>query len=112
MNFKVFKMNDYDTVISHFSKQKTNEWYIKEFGYDSEEQPINEVDEIDAENGFWSECGVEETAKIIEKLKENEEIKFKRIGGCLWVWTTFKELIETLNESNYNEPFVVCSTEC
>jgi hypothetical protein len=111
MDLKIFKMNDFDTVISHLSKEDTNEWYKKEFGLDSDEQSINEVEELELTNGFWSECsGIVEIADIIEETKEGKEIKFKKMSNCIFIWTTFQELIE-LNKSNYNEPFVVCSTE-
>lgn len=112
MEFKVYKMNDYDTVISPLSKEETNEWYKKEFWFDDEDQSIEEISELEETEGFWEECGhMSEVLEILESLDQNGEARFKRMGSCMWVYVTFKELIEDSRKKNRTEPFVACSTE-
>lgn len=109
ITFRVYKMNDCDTVISCLSKEATNKWYQKECDADDEEQPIDGIKELELSNGFWSESDIGEVTNCINSLEERKEIKVKRLSGSLFIWTTFEEVI--LNMQDCQEPFVVCSTE-
>ena len=112
LELKVFKMNDIDTVISHLTKEDTNEWYKKECCIGDDEQPLEYVEELDLKQGYWSESGsIIEITDCVNSLKDGEELKIKKLSGYLFIWSTFQEEIESLNEQNYTEPFVVCSTE-
>ncbi len=109
ITFKVYKMNDCDTVISHLSLEATNEWYQKECDVDEEEQPVDGIKELELNNGFWSESNIGEVTNCVSSLEERKEIKVKKICGGLFIWTTFEELIANMQDCK--EPFIVCSTE-
>jgi hypothetical protein len=110
MNWKVFKMNDFDWVISPLSREETNEWYKKDLKIDDEDQPVDDVEECSEDGGFWSECDLSNIVDAIEHAKPDEEIKVKHTHGY-WIWTTFKDMIETYKDRDITEPDYICSTE-
>jgi hypothetical protein len=105
---KVYRMNDYDTVISDLSIEETNEWYKKEF--DSENE-IKDIKECTLDDGYWSEASLSDVVAELEFAENNYEIKAKKFSNTYWIWESFKESINRVEKNGYKKPILICSTE-
>lgn len=107
-NIFIYKMNDYEIFASTWSIEKTNNWYIENYG----ENDLLDVEICDIYNdGSWLET---KEIEDIKKLKDYNEIvdgqcskkpKFgdlREINGTTHKYVSFKEVIDSLD--NINEP--------
>lgn len=132
---KVFKMNDYEWVVSPLSKEETNEWYIKYVDCDAEDQLIEDVEECNIEtDGMWLE--IEDITKLKEiqrylrnllneKQIENKEqlLEIRKISdktsigdvikheGMWCEYVSFAEAIKRLNYDDITTPDFIATTE-
>lgn len=115
-NIKVFMMNEYDFVASKLDKKETNEWYKKEYEFDEEENPLEDVRECSLLNeGAW--C-VTNDEKDIVRLGENDEVKkdismtsigdLKREYCEVLKFTSFEEILKGWDSE---KPQVIASKE-
>lgn len=111
MNLKVFKMNDYDWVLSGLSREETNEWYKKEYGLfdDNDDQTLEDVVEETEKKGYFD--GIE-LLELLNKIESGKKVTCKKMYGEYFIWKTFKKTIEEhIKNNSYTEPYVICSTE-
>lgn len=123
-NIKVYKMNDYEWWASKLDKRETLDFYLKEMGMDEEDNPIEDIEEINIdEKGMWYETHDEED---LERLGDNDESihyedtprgkaripKFGdlwRIGGSVFKFISYREAIEKNGE--YKKPYMIACAE-
>jgi hypothetical protein len=110
MELKIYHVNEFDTVISHLSLEETNDWYKEEYELDDIDQPLEEVEEVNyTDDGYWEEHSAEEILDILKYLINDEEVKIKKMDECYFIFVSFQDIIDNLSE--YEEPYVLCSTE-
>lgn len=123
---KVFKMDDYEWWASKWDKGNTHDYYLKEYGLDKEDAPIEDIQEcnLDTEGMWWT---TEDPADI-ERLGDADEIiNYETINGRKVRKTKFGNLTRmfgngevhkfiSLREAlrrhgDFEEPFCLASTE-
>jgi len=116
---KVYKMNDYEWWASKWDKERTNEFYLKEYELDEEENPVEEIEEydLDKEGMWWDTIDKQDREKLgdadelIEKMDDGS-IKFgslMRRGIEVFKFISLREALE--RHGDFEEPFCLASTE-
>ena len=123
-DIKVYKMNDYEWWASKLSIQETLDFYLKETGLDEEENPLEDIKELDIDKeGMWWQTDAEED---LERLGEHDELvnyetvrgrrirkpkpgNLMRSGGEVFIFISYREAIQRNGE--YKEPYMIASTE-
>lgn len=123
-SIKVYKMNDYEWWASRLDPRETLDVYLKEYGLDEEDNPLEDIIECDIDKeGMWWETESEIDLKTLGDLDEivnYEEINGRarrrpkfgnlmRRCGSVFAYIPFREAIE--RNGIYEDPFMIASTE-
>lgn len=113
---KVFKMNDYEWWCSHEGLEEFYPWYLKEHGLDSEDNPLDDITELNIdEEAMWWLFDDEENLVRLEKELDGYDERCK--GGLgdierredgIAEMVTFRTAIKL--SGKYTEPFCLAST--
>lgn len=109
---KIYRMNDFDTVIAYSKKEAVN-WYFKEWNStDSKEEIAIECEqERKLSKTFWWNCrNPEELWDRAMKLNQGEEIKVSTWASDPAYLVSFQYVIENLLE-RLDIPGLICTTE-
>ena len=111
---KIYRMNDFDTVIA-YSKREAINWYFEnsETGDSKEEIAIECERETDLTEGYWWNCHYpEDLWERANKLNEykQEEIRVSKWAGDPAYWVTFQYVIDNLLDK-LEIPGIICTTE-
>lgn len=124
VDVKVFRMDDYEWWATKWDLERTHEYYIKEYGLDSEDCLIEDVRECDIDKeGMWWETEDEEDLKMIGDSDEiigfevvNGQTKAKvefgnlmRRSGEVYKFISLREALK--EHGDFTEPFCIASTE-
>lgn len=120
-NIKVYRMDDYEWWASKWDKEKTNNFFNKEYGTENE---IKYVEECDLDkDGMWYTTNNPED---IEELGDNDEIiSIKKANGMTKREVAFGDLMRRDGEvfkymsfrnvlklyDDFKDPFMIASTE-
>lgn len=123
-SIKVYKMNDYEWWASKLSPRETRDIYLKEYGLDEEDNPLEDIRECNInKEGMWWRTTDEKDLGTIGDLHEivnyenvigNAERKpmfgnLTRTSEDVFVYISFKEAIRRHGE--YEGPYRIASTE-
>ena len=116
---KVYRMNDYEWWASRWDIEKTNKFYLKDTGLDEEENPTEDIVELNIDKyGMWAMTGDKED---INKIGDSEEVMYKdqrgkihfgslkRMGDEVFKYISFREAIG--KDLEFTEPYCIASTE-
>ena len=109
---KIYRMNDFDTVIAWNKKQAIEHYFYEEYPDDDIETVEKECClERNLNKGFWWMSNEKEITDKINKLENyGDEIKVGRWACEICFWVTFKEVINKLLD-RVDIPGIICSTE-
>lgn len=121
----VYKMNDYEWWVSKWDKVRTNEWYLDFHGLAPDENPVDDVYEVDKDlEGMWVETlDIGDAAKfnnskdIFSKYQRvsssyDRKTRFgdlRIINGSFFKYIPFREAIEY--EGDFLEPYMISTTD-
>lgn len=120
-NLHVYKMNDCEWWLSHLSIEETRELFLKEYGLDEDECPIDEIYEEDI-NTFTRYDEVDYNnmnTELLLKFSKNkrEGIRYvdyngKKYDGIYNEWFEISNIDRILEiDGEYTEPYLVACTE-
>lgn len=120
-NLHVYKMNDCECWLSHLSIEETRELFLKEYGLDEDECPIDEIYEEDI-NTFTRYDEVDYNnmnTELLLKFSKNkrEGIRYvdyngKKYDGIYNEWFEISNIDRILEiDGEYTEPYLVACTE-
>lgn len=110
---KVFKMNECDLVASKQNKKETLDWYLKEYGLKENENPIEEVEELDLDKEcVWTETIEEKDIKKAKRIHPTSRVKKGDVKPFGSLYAKFVPLRKVLEQSKeFTEPYIIASTE-
>lgn len=120
-NLHVYKMNDCEWWLSHLSIEETRELFLKEYGLDEDDSPIDEIYEEDI-NTFTRYDEVDYNnmnTELLLKFSKNkrEGIRYvdyngKKYDGIYNEWFEISNIDRILEiDGEYTEPYLVARTE-
>ena len=113
---KVFKMNDYEWWCTHIGLKEFYTWYLKEYGLDTEDNPLDDIVECDLDNdGMWFEfkdeaniCRLEKELNGLNEVCKGGIGDIKRTSYGIIEMVSFRKAIDLIG---YDGPFCIGSTE-
>lgn len=123
-SIKVYKMNDYEWWASRLDPRETLDIYLKEYGLEEEDNPIDYISECDIDKeGMWWQTESEQDLKTLGDLDEivnYEEVNGRprrkpkfgnliRRYGEVFAYIPFREAIE--RSGPYKDPYMIASTD-
>jgi hypothetical protein len=96
----IFKMDDYQWVISPWYAEDTHEWYLKECGLTEEDCSLDLVELDENLQGYWFE---------IDEDQISEYEKVENVHGVTCAWINREMIMEMYKE--IDKPDMLCCTE-